>query len=201
MQVTQATKGSYTGGNTLVALGSNATSQHGTPRETVEKAVAALNAGPVHVVATSRFYLTPFIPVGQGADVVNAVALVETALPPEALLAHLHAVEARFDRERGTRWGDRTLDLDIVAMGDLVLPDAATVRRWMDLAPERQKREAPDRLILPHPRLQDRAFVLVPAADIAPDWAHPLTGQTIRNMRDALPGDEVAAVRVLEERP
>jgi 2-amino-4-hydroxy-6-hydroxymethyldihydropteridine diphosphokinase len=109
----------------------------------------------------------------------------------------LHAIEAAFDRERGSRWANRTLDLDLIAMGQTVLPDRATLDHWISLPFEMQKREAPEGLVLPHPRLQDRAFVLVPAAEIAPDWRHPLTGRTIAEMRDALAVEEVSAVRPL----
>jgi len=197
--VTQPTQSTIQGEKALIALGSNATSRHGSPLETLEKALAIFDRAPLRLVAKSRFFLTPFVPAGGGADVINAVALVETALKPEVLIGHLHAIEAAFDRARGARWTDRTLDLDLLAMGDRVLPDRATVARWMALPFERQKREAPDGLILPHPRMQDRAFVLVPAADVAADWPHPLTGQTISQMRDALPAADVAAVSVLEE--
>jgi 2-amino-4-hydroxy-6-hydroxymethyldihydropteridine diphosphokinase len=62
------------------------------------------------------------------------------------------------------------------------------------LPPEDQARLAPDRLILPHPRLQDRAFVLVPLADVAPDWRHPLSGLSVDQMLQALPAEDVAAV-------
>lgn len=129
---------------------------------------------------------------------VNAAALVETTLEPEAVLAHLHEIEKAFGRDRRVRWSDRTLDLDLVAMGARILPDRATLARWIDLPFEAQKTEAPGELILPHPRLQDRPFVLVPAAEIAPDWAHPLTGRTFAQMRDDLPAEEVAAVKVLK---
>jgi len=178
-------------------LGSNATSRHGSPRDTLHKALKALDDGPLSVVRASGFYLTPFVPAGGGDDVVNAAVLLETTLGPEALLARLHAIEAAFDRERGVRWASRTLDLDLIAMEDLVLPDRETLEHWIALPPDAQKREAPGGLILPHPRLQDRAFVLVPAAEIAPAWHHPLTGRTLAEMRDALPAEDVAAVRPL----
>lgn len=181
----------------LVALGSNASSHHGTPRETLERAFEFLDASATRLVRASALYLTPFFPAGSAPDVVNAVALVATDLAPADLLAHLHAIEAAFGRSRAERWGNRTLDLDLLAMGDRVLPDAETLAHWMQMPLEDQKRVSPEALILPHPRLQERAFVLVPAADVVPDWRHPLTGLTIREMRDALPAGDVAAVRRL----
>ena len=102
------------------------------------------------------------------------------------ILAHLLAVEMEFGRERKRRWGMRTLDLDLVAWGDLILPDRSVFDHWRRLDPALQAQAAPDRLILPHPRLQDRAFVLVPLADVAPEWCHPVLGLTVLQMIEAL---------------
>jgi len=75
-----------------------------------------------------------------------------------------------------------------------VLPDVSTYRVWQDLPLERQTQVAPDTLILPHPRVQDRAFVLVPLADVAPEWRHPVSGQTVRQMLNALSPEARAEV-------
>jgi 2-amino-4-hydroxy-6-hydroxymethyldihydropteridine diphosphokinase len=109
----------------------------------------------------------------------------------------LHDIETRFGRRRAQRWGMRTLDIDLLAMGDSVLPDADTQDRWRNLPPDAQIGATPGELILPHPRLQDRAFVLVPLADVAPDWVHPRLGLTVRDMLAALPQADRDAVKPL----
>jgi 2-amino-4-hydroxy-6-hydroxymethyldihydropteridine diphosphokinase len=113
------------------------------------------------------------------------------------LLERLHRVESDFDRLRETRWGSRTLDLDLIAVGDAILPDEATYRRWLNLPPEQQVKQAPQHLILPHPRLQDRGFVLVPLADVAPDWVHPVLNLSVRQMAAALPQEARDEIRPL----
>jgi 2-amino-4-hydroxy-6-hydroxymethyldihydropteridine diphosphokinase len=181
----------------LIALGGNMRRDGKDPVEVLREAVVALAESGLEISAMSRFFASPAFPAGSGPDYVNAAAAVETAEPAAALLARLHGVEARFGRERLRRWGQRVLDLDLLALEDEVLPDAATQDHWRNLPPEDQKRLAPDRLILPHPRLQDRAFVLVPLADVAPDWRHPVLGLTVRQMLDRLNPADIAAVTPL----
>ncbi len=144
--------------------------------------------------AVSRFFQTPCFPAGTGPDYVNAVALLVTKMSPRDILGVLHEIETRMGRTRDTRWGMRTLDLDLLFVGDAVVPDAGTVQSWIDLPQEDQKLRAPEQLLLPHPRFADRAFVLVPLADVAPDWVHPMTGLSVRQMLDALPDEDVASV-------
>ena len=119
-------------------------------------------------------------------------------MSPAAMLDLLHRIEGEMGRERLQRWGQRTLDLDLIACDDMVLPDRETHAAWRNLPPEEQVQRTPERLILPHPRLQDRAFVLVPLADVAPDWRHPVLNLTVLEMRDALDPADLDAVRWLE---
>ena len=155
----------------------------------------ALDAEDIKIIGKSRFYESPAFPPGAGDAYVNAVVEVRTSLDVRELLKRLHETEAAFGRTRVSRWGSRVLDLDLLAMGDTVLPDPETYAAWRDLPLDDQKTRVPDTLILPHPRIQDRAFVLVPLAEIAPDWVHPVIGETAETLRDALPEADRLAIR------
>lgn len=178
----------------LIALGANLPSEAGLPERTLAAALEALRDLGVSGLVPSQLYQTPCFPAGAGPDYVNAAARFETDQNAPDILAILHEVEARFGRERVQRWGQRTLDLDLIAVGNDVYPDAATYAAWRDLSLDAQMRETPNQLILPHPRLQDRAFVLVPLMDVAPEWRHPILGLTVREMCAALDPELVGEV-------
>jgi 2-amino-4-hydroxy-6-hydroxymethyldihydropteridine diphosphokinase len=142
----------------LLGLGGNT----GNVRETLDRAVAMVCDGSeVRLIARSSDYLTPPWGVEDQPPFVNSCLLVETTLPPRTLLARVKTVERVLGRERASerRWGPRPIDIDILACGDIVL-------------------EAPD-LTLPHPHLFERAFVLVPLAEIVPERA--IAGHRIRD--------------------
>ncbi len=152
----------------LIAIGSNlADAGHRTSRDLCEDAVAALGALPgLALVARSRWWRSAPVPPSDQPDYVNGVARLAGDIAPDTLLAALQAIEHRFGRVRGVRDAARTLDLDIVAMGGLV-------------------RAAPDPIV-PHPRAHQRAFVLVPLREVAPDWTDPVSGLSVDALIDRL---------------
>jgi 2-amino-4-hydroxy-6-hydroxymethyldihydropteridine diphosphokinase len=178
----------------LIALGSNLISQSGDRTETLASArtMLAQNAGRIRRV--SRFYSTPCFPAGAGPDYVNACIALEADADPDQLIKNLHEIECLHGREREQRWGSRTLDLDLIAAGNAVLPDEATHETWRNLPLERQMQEAPDQLILPHPRMHERAFVLIPLMDIAPHWMHPILRQTVTKLSSNLSQEEIGDI-------
>ena len=157
------------------------------PQVTILRAIDDLAASNIKVMAVSRLYRTPCFPAGAGPDFVNAAVLCKSGLQAGDILRVLNQTERKFGRVRTERWGPRTLDIDLLAIGDQVLPDRATFDFWRSLGAAGLQNKVPDALILPHPRLHERAFVLIPLAEIAPDWRHPVLVQTVSEMREALP--------------
>jgi len=158
-----------TKGGVYIGLGANLPSpEYGTPRETIEAAIAALQAKGLAVVARSAFYESEPVPVSDQPWYLNAVVEVATDLSAREVLALLHSVENAFGRVRAIRNEARVLDLDLLDHRGIV-------------------RDGPDSPLLPHPRLADRAFVLMPLRDIAPQWRHPVNGRSLAELLESLP--------------
>jgi 2-amino-4-hydroxy-6-hydroxymethyldihydropteridine diphosphokinase len=151
----------------LIALGANLPSTAGPPAATLKSALVRLAEQGVKIRSVSSFYESPAWPDPADPKFVNAVAVVETALQPVELLALLHGIETAHGRLRSTVNAPRSLDLDLLDYDGRLISDGVT---------------------LPHPRLAQRAFVLVPLAEIAPAWRHPVTGQSVGELLDGLPG-------------
>ena len=183
----------------LVALGGNLHSSVGPPEMTLRYALANLRLRTNSLIRKSNFFFTPCFPDGFGPDYVNGALEFNFKGEARELLDILHEIEAMFGRVRNTRWGGRVLDLDLVAFGDDIAPSIDSYLQWRDMPLEKQIEQIPKEMILPHPRLQDRAFVLGPLMDIAPDWCHPVLGLTVREMYGRLPLADRNVLRVLPE--
>ena len=181
----------------MIALGSNAPGEGETAVSIVSKAMDRLDGGPFKLISKSRLFLTPCFPAGAGPDYVNACAVVQSALDADGVLKYLHEVEKEFGRVREKRWESRSLDLDILNFGSDIRPSTEIFSYWMNLAEEDQHEMAPETLVLPHPRLHERAFVLIPLLDIAPDWVHPVMGKSVQEMVAELPDAEKSEVRAI----
>lgn len=174
----------------LFALGTNQPVSGNDLASTLTYAIQLLGEEyKLSVKDVSPFYRTPAWPPGNGPDFLNAAATLESDLSATQILQIFHRVEADLGRLRPVRWAPRTLDLDLLAVGNQVLPDHATARHWMDMDPVEAGRTAPQTLILPHPRLHERAFVLIPLHDVAPGWIHPILGRSVREMAMDLPAE------------
>lgn len=145
-----------------IALGSNL----GDSKQILNQALELLSqTSAIELISHSSWYET--VPVGPPQpNYVNGCAILETELLPENLLQILLKIEQQFGRIRQERWGPRILDLDILLYGDLIL-------------------EMPN-LTIPHPRMSERAFVLVPLAEIAAHWIEPISKQTILQLSQAI---------------
>jgi 2-amino-4-hydroxy-6-hydroxymethyldihydropteridine diphosphokinase len=155
-----------------IGLGSNL----GDSRSILAGAIERLRIHPrIELVAVSSFYLTA--PIGPPQpDYINACTTVQTSLAPLALLAVLHSIESEFGRVRQEIWGARTLDLDLLLYDNLII-DLPTLQ-------------------IPHPQMLERAFVLIPLAQISPDWIEPRSGQSIATLCNKL---DCSSVKLLSQ--
>ena len=157
-----------------IALGSNL----GNSLDILENSLIALaNIPGIEIKKTSSWYQTK--PVGNitpQPDYLNGCAVLEVAPSPTELLTILQATEIQFGRVRTERWSARTLDLDILLYEDVII-------------------DLPD-LKIPHPRMHDRAFVLVPLAEIASDWIEPISGLAIAKLLESVDISGVKAYKI-----
>ncbi len=158
----------------VIGLGANLSDpRYGGPQDACEAALDALHTTGVAVLRRSRWYRSAPVPASDQPWFVNAVAEVGTGLSAAELLDLLHRIEREMGRERRARDEARVIDLDLLVFGEAVSGPCETP-------------------ILPHPRLAERAFVVLPLAELAPDWRHPRTGQRLAEMVRALPADQRA---------
>ena len=154
----------------VIGLGANLPSQYGSPRNACGAALELLEKSGIKIIARSPWYESAPVPVSDQPWYVNGAIEVETSLEPLELLEVLNRVEAAFGRVRSVANAPRTLDLDLIAYGDQHIQS--------------------EHLTVPHPRMIERAFVILPVIDLAPNWRHPVSGTSVTELRDVLPPDQ-----------
>ena len=182
----------------LIALGSNISLGKTLPLEIIERAIVELVKSDINLMSLSRFYETPAYPEGSGPNFINSAVKAEANYSSQEMLRKLHEIEEKFERQRNYRWAARTLDLDLIAMKGQVLPSNEVFQYWFDLSLSEQKAKIPSELILPHPRIQDRAFVLSPLLDIEPNWTHPILNKTVAQLYEELPGQTKKDIQIVQ---
>lgn len=159
----------------LIAIGANLPRGEQTSLATCQEVVATLRAVPgVVVEAVSHWYESAPMPPSGQPPYVNGVVRLKTDLSPDALLGVLQKIEADFGRQRSVPNAARTLDLDVIAYGDMCQTDL--------------------HLTLPHPRAHERAFVLLPLYDVAPQWVHPQSGEGVQALLKKVAGQEIRRI-------
>lgn len=155
----------------LIGIGANLVPDgFASARAGCEAAIARLADTGIEVTAVSPWYETAPVPLSDQPWFNNAVIAARTSLPVEEALAALHRIEAGFGRVRTVRNAARVLDLDLLDYGGALVEDGA--------------------ITVPHPRLHERAFVLLPMRDVAPDYRHPVNGMGIDDLVASLPPDQ-----------
>ena len=155
----------------LIGIGGNLESaRFGPPRDTLSAALESLKTERIRILTRSGWYYTEPVPRSDQPWFVNAAVSLATELGAEDLLLVLQATERQFGRVRGQPNASRTLDLDILDYRGEVIDTAS--------------------LVLPHPRLHERRFVLMPIAEIAPDWRHPILGLTAAQLLARLSSEQ-----------
>ena len=147
----------------IVSLGSNVPGHHDSSEQLLEAALKAMGAAGLKVVLHSKWRRSAAWPDPADPPFVNGVAIIEADLPDYEIMRRLHAIEKAFGRVRTTDNAPRTLDLDLIAQGRTVAANPQ----------------------LPHPRAHNRRFVMIPLAEIAPDWVHPVNKKTAAELAKA----------------
>jgi 2-amino-4-hydroxy-6-hydroxymethyldihydropteridine diphosphokinase len=147
----------------LLALGANRAGSWGAPHDTLARALSELQSAGVHIARVSHLYKTPPVGSGRQPSYLNAVAVARSSLAPTSLLRLLKTLERRAGRRVTPPLQPRPLDIDILDLGG----------RRLNWPARGRKRRG---LVLPHPLLEERAFVLIPLLEVAPYWSHPVLG-------------------------
>ncbi len=175
----------------IAALGANIPSQVGKPKDTITHAISSIREAGIDVIDISGFYITKPVPASDQPDFVNCAITLASLKSAKQLLTIFHEIEGQLGRTRGERWSARTIDIDLIAFGQAVLPNQ---KLWYELVNDPDPSVFINDPMIPHPRMHKRAFVLAPILDVAPNWVHPLYQKTARDLLIGIEGQEILEI-------
>jgi 2-amino-4-hydroxy-6-hydroxymethyldihydropteridine diphosphokinase len=170
---------------TLLALGSNLSTQHGDSSAILSCALGLLESRGLHLIAVSPFYRSAPLAAVRQPDYVNLVVAIQTSQPVRAILRDIKQIERAMGRRLGVRWGPRVLDIDIISHRSQTA--AGQCLGWIDRRGRPTSRRR-GQIVSPHPEAHRRLFVLQPICDIMPHWFHPILKANARQLLHRLPG-------------
>ena len=178
-----------------LALGSNLPYRGMEPLQVIDAAITALQDAGLDQVKVSGFYRTEPVPKSDQADFINCVLTSKTDYNALEILNICQLIEQSFGRDRSTRWGARTLDIDIINYDHQIIP---SIEEWRAAAEAVDANSELPKLVLPHPCMHKRAFVLQPLCDLVPGWWHPVCSRTAADLLSQQPEQDRVGVVAVE---
>lgn len=176
--------------NCLIAFGANIPGPFGSPSETLKLALEEFQFENLLIQKKSEIYTSLAFPDPEKPKYLNGCVRISVNCNASDVLDRLKRIETKMGRQQSSRWDSRICDLDLLSFDDKVSPSRKTFDYWYKMPLRDQILEKPTELLLPHPRIQDRAFVLKPLLQVAAGWTHPVFNLTVRQMLNFLPKEE-----------
>ena len=178
----------------FIACGANIPGLFGEPQETLGVVFSELPKYNLRILKKSRLYSSVAFPDPKKPYYLNGCLELQVHCKSSTVLDCLKSIERKMGRGKGERWDSRICDLDLLAFSNEIRPSADVFDQWYRMPLRVQMTEKPSELLLPHPRLQDRAFVLKPLMEFASDWIHPILKISVKDMFEALPKEDQDSV-------
>ena len=181
----------------FIAYGANMPGPFGDPRDTLEIVFSELRKYNLEILRKSRLYTSLAFPDPEKPKYLNGCFELRANCEALTILGRLKSIEIKMGRRESARWDSRVCDLDLLAYSNEIHPSPEVFNYWYKMSLRTQMITKPGELLLPHPRLQDRAFVLKPLMEFASDWIHPIIKLSVKEMLEALPKKDQESVVLL----
>ena len=174
----------------LISFGANLSGPFGSPYETLLRVFQELILRGFVIERKSKPYSSLAFPNPTDPKFLNCCLKISVNCDALSLLNCLKSIEVKMGRQKNYRWSSRTCDLDLLSFGDEVRPNNEILGYWLRMPLREQIAQTPMQLLLPHPRIQDRAFILKPLLEIAAGWKHPILNLSVKELFDSLPKEQ-----------